>query len=146
MMRKFECSILRKVAPSMSLEDSVLLADILDATPCDACEDKQRAIDALNAYVARLTDRGDSRKRTEREFLERRTEELTSDDFAGVYFDAQDIAYRLSDQLDAMTTAYNEAKEKLDYILKRSISMEEDGTNIKSRHIRSVITEGINPA
>ena len=145
MMRKFECSMLRKVAPSMDLEDSVLLADILDATPCDACEDKQRAIDALNAYVERLHQRGGSRAHTEREFLEHRTEELTADGFAGVYFEAQDIAYRLASQLDAMTMAYEQAKEKMDYILKRSISMEEDGINIKSRHIRSIIIEGINP-
>lgn len=146
MNRKFECSMLRSVVPSMTMDESVLLADILDATPCDGCEDKQRAIDALNAYVERLHRRGDARKRTDREFMEHRTEELTADDFASVYFDAQDIAYRLADQLDAMTTAYEEAKEKMDYILKRSISMEEDGTHIKSRHIRSVIVEGINPA
>lgn len=146
MNRKFECSLLRKAAPSLTMDESVLLADILDATPCDGCEDKQRAIDALNAYVERLHRRGGARKRTDREFLEHRTEELTADDFASVYFDAQDIACRLADELDAMTTAYEEAKEKLDYILKRSISMEEDGTHIKPRHIRSVIVEGISPA
>lgn len=100
----------------------------------------------LNAYVERLHRRGGARKRTDREFLEHRTEELTADDFASVYFDAQNIACRLADELDAMTTAYEEAKEKLDYILKRSISMEEDGTHIKPRHIRSVIVEGISPA
>lgn len=145
MNRTIECSTLRSVAKSLSFEDSVVLADIIDATPCDGCEDKQRAIDALNAYIERLHQRGDCRIRTEREFLEHRTEELTSDDFAGVYFEAQDIAFRLASQLDAMTLAYQGAKEKLDYILKRSISMEEDGTNIKPRHIRSVIIEGINP-
>ena len=146
MNRKFECSMLRSVVPSMTMDESVLLADILDATPCDGCEDKQRAIDALNAYVDRLHRRGDARKRTDREFLEHRTEELTADDFAGVYFDAQDIACRLADQLDAMTTAYEEAKEKMEYILAKAMSREADGLTIHSRHIRSVIVEGINPA
>lgn len=145
MMRTFEPEFLRKCAPSMAYAESVTLADILDATPCDACEDKQRAIDALNAYVARLTNRGEARKRTEREFLEHRTEELTSDDFAGVYFEAQDIAYRLADELDAMCLAYIEAKEKLDYILSMAVHREEDGIHIKARHIRSVIVEGVDP-
>lgn len=145
MMRAFEPEFLRKCAPSMVYAESVTLASILDATPCDACEDKQRAIDALNAYVARLTSRGDARKRTEREFLEHRTEELTSDDFDGAYFEAQDIAYKLADELDAMRLAYIEAKEKLDYILDMAVHREEDGFHIKSRHIRSVIVEGVDP-
>lgn len=129
----------------MAYEECVTLADILDATPCEACEDKQRAIDALNAYVARLTDRGEARKRTEREFLEHRTEELKADDFAGVYFDAQEIAYRLANELDAMTTAYTESKEKLDYILSMAVTREEEGNYFNSRNIRSVIVEGLNP-
>ena len=144
MKRLFECSFLRKCAPSMSLEDSVVLADILDATPCDGCEDKQRAIDALNAYVARLTSRGgDARKRVDREFLEHRTEELTSDDFAGVYFQAQDIAMSLADELDQMRVAYDDLKEKLDYILGMAVNRETDGWHVKASHIRRVIVKGI---
>lgn len=116
MMRTFEPELLRKWAPSMAYEESVALADILDATPCDGCEDKQRAIDALNAYVARLTARGENRKWTERKFLEHRTEELTSDDFACVYFDAQDIAMQLADHLDQITTANRELLDTISRI------------------------------
>ena len=146
MQRKFECSTLRNIAKSLSLEDSVLLADVIDATPCDGCEDKQRAIDAYEAFVTRLTCRGGTaRIETDRKILEHRTEELCQDDFAGVYFEACDIAISLADELDQMRVANDNLKEMLDRILGLAVNRENDDYSIKARHIRSIIVEGVSP-
>lgn len=72
---------------------------------CARCEDKQHAIDALNAYVARLTDStGTNLAYVERCLAEHRVEELCSDDFAGVYFQAEDVAREIGKIADRLAT------------------------------------------
>lgn len=79
---------------------------------CPRCEDKQACIDALNAYVKRLTDSsGTHRKYIERVQLEHRVEELSSDDFASVYFDLCDKSIELAKAADGLAAALEDIKK-----------------------------------